>query len=246
MRIAILDDDVSQLELLSHWLQAAGHDPQPFERGEQLLSSSAQQAFDVLILDWNVPGLDGIEVLRRVRQTSKVPVLFCTSCDAQDHVVKALQTGADDYIIKPARKLELLARINAVVRRQLKRDAIAESFQMGEFHVDFEKRAIVRDTTVLGLTAKDFDMAVLFLRNVNRLLSRTHIAEAVWGNAGLQSRTVDTHVSRVRTRLGLVPEQGWRLSSVYRHGYRLERAQARTAVGRTGTELSTAQTTSRR
>jgi len=117
MRIAILEDDPSQLELFSHWLTLAGHQPLPFERGAAFLSAIHQEQFEMLILDWNLPDATGIDILRQLREKSKVPVLFCTARDDRDDVVKALNEGADDYLIKPLRRMELLARIESVARR---------------------------------------------------------------------------------------------------------------------------------
>ena len=231
MRIAILEDDPSQLELLGHWLALADHDPQRFEHGIDLLKAISQENFDLLILDWNLPDLSGIDVLKRVRQGSKIPVLFCTSRDGQDDVVKALREGADDYLSKPIRQLELLARIESVTRRASRMQAKDEAFEVDCFRVDCASRTITRDGALLELNAKDFDLAVLFLRNLGRLLSRSYIHEAVWGAKGsVTSRTIDTHVSRIRGRLGFVYEQGWELKAVYAHGYRLERIQPRAAV----------------
>ena len=223
MRIAILEDDLTQLELISHWLTAAGHEPAPFERGEAFLNAVWEGQFEMLILDWNVPDATGIDVLRRVRQNSKVPVLFCTARADQDDVVKALREGADDYLIKPLRRLELLARIESVARRARKVQAKDEVFEVNELQVDCGSRTITRDGAILELSDKDFDLAVLFFRNVGRLLSRAHIHQSVWGPSGaVTSRTLDTHVSRIRSKLGLQPAQGWHLKSVYAHGYRLE------------------------
>jgi len=117
MRIAILEDDPSRLELLSHWVSGAGHQAVTFERSEDFLKTIRKEQFEILILDWNLPDATGIDVRRRVRQTSKVPVLFCTARAAQDDVVKGLREGADDHLIKPLGRLELLARIEAVARR---------------------------------------------------------------------------------------------------------------------------------
>src|SRR5215467_13529575 len=116
MRIAILEDDASQLELLGHWLALAGHDAERFEHGQELLKAIDKEDFDLLILDWNLPDLSGIDVLRRIRQRSRMPVIFCTAREGQDDVVAALREGADDYLKKPIRRMELLARIEAVTR----------------------------------------------------------------------------------------------------------------------------------
>jgi DNA-binding response OmpR family regulator len=110
MRVAVLEDDLDQLELLSYWLRLAGHSTHGFERGEMLLRELVRESFDVLLLDWNVPDTSGLEVLRSVRQRSTVPVLFCTGRGEESDVATALREGADDYIIKPLRRLEMLAR----------------------------------------------------------------------------------------------------------------------------------------
>ena len=181
----------------------------------------------MLILDWNLPDLSGIDVLRQVRQRSRVPVIFCTSRDREDDVVKALQEGAQDYLRKPIRRMELLARINTVARRADIAETRLENFEFDSFHVDFSKRAITRDGAPVELSMKDFNLAVLFFRNLGRLLSRSYITQTVWREAGIvNSRTIDTHVSRIRSKLGLIPEHGWELKAVYAHGYRLERKQA--------------------
>jgi two-component system, OmpR family, response regulator RegX3 len=226
MRIAILEDDPSQLELFGHWLALAGHDPQRFEYGEELLKAMSRESFDLLIQDWNVPDLSGIDVLRRVRENSKLPIIFCTARDGQDDVVMALQEGADDYLHKPIRRMELLARIESVIRRATRMQAKTEAFEVDCFDVDCADRTITRDGTLVELSDKDFDLAALFLRNLGRLLSRTYIHDAVWGEDGsVTSRTMDTHVSRIRSKLGLVYEQGWELKAVYAHGYRLEQVR---------------------
>jgi DNA-binding response OmpR family regulator len=226
MRIAILEDDPSQLELLGHWLALAGHDPQRFEHGQELLKAIGLEHFDLLILDWNLPDLSGIDVLRRIRQSAKTPVIFCTSRDGQDDVVTALREGANDYLQKPIRRMELLARIESVTRRARKTNEPPESFDVDCFQVDCTARIITRDGVVAELSEKDFDLAVLLLQNLGRLLSRRYIQELVWGASGrVTSRTIDTHVSRIRSKLGLVYERGWELRAVYAHGYRLERTQ---------------------
>jgi DNA-binding response OmpR family regulator len=225
MRIAILEDDVSQTELLSHWLQLAGHHPHPFVQGATLLRSLERESFDALVLDWNVPDLSGVEVLKRVRQRlhSSVPVLFITARNREDDIVLALREGADDYMVKPVRRLEMLARLEALSRRGRHGQDQAEIIELDAFRVDCQTRTVLRHSKQVDLTAKDFDLSVLFLRNVGRLLSRGHIRETVWGpNAVVTSRTLDTHVSRIRNKLGLTPEHGWRLGAVYRYGYRLE------------------------
>jgi two-component system response regulator RegX3 len=233
MRIAVLEDDMSQMELISRWLEMAGHRAHSFERGEDLLRALEKETFDALLLDWNVPGVNGIEVLKRVRQQvgARIPILFATARTDEADVVLALRQGADGYLVKPLRRLELLARVEAVTRRNVAEGSQAQHLEVGIFRVDAAARRLLRNNEPLDLTAKDFDLAVFFLRNVGRLLSRGHLRESVWNaKAVVSSRTLDTHVSRIRNKLLLTPEHGWRLIAVYGYGYRLEQLAGSTAL----------------
>jgi DNA-binding response OmpR family regulator len=229
MRVAIVEDDPSQAELLTHWLELAGHHCHHFDRGETLIRALDQESFDILVLDWNLPDISGVDVLKRIRgnQQSSLPILFVTARNREDDVVMALRQGADDYMVKPVRRLELIARLEAIARRGKHRTEQAEVLELDVYRVDCQTRTVTREDRPVDLTAKDFDLSVLFLRNVGRLPSRGHIRESVWGpNAVVTSRTLDTHVSRIRNKLRLMPENGWRLAAVYRYGYRLEQLDA--------------------
>jgi two-component system, OmpR family, response regulator RegX3 len=233
MRVAIVEDDLSQAELLTHWLELAGHHCCHFDRGEAVIRALDQNGVDALVLDWNLPDISGVEVLRRIRnsQQSTLPVLFVTGRSRENDVVTALQQGADDYMIKPVRGLELIARLEAVIRRGRHRPEEPQVLEMDGFRVDCQGRTLTRNGTPVELTTKDFDLAVLLLRNVGRLLSRAHIRESVWGRkAVVSSRTLDTHISRIRNRLRLTPENGWHLVAVYRHGYRLDHLDGEAAA----------------
>jgi len=226
MRIAILEDDPSQTELLSHWFRRAGHHPHPFDQGARLLRALEHESFDVVLLDWNVPEMSGIDVLRHLRQRlqSAVPVMFSTARTREEDIVRALREGADGYVTKPVRRQELLARLESLALRRREPQPRTGIIELDAFRVDLETRTILHHGAPLQLTAKDFDLATLFLRNVGRLLSRGHLRETVWAsNQPVSSRTLDTHVSRVRSKLHLVPEHGWRLVAVYGYGYRLDR-----------------------
>ncbi len=226
MRIALLEDDRDQIALLRGWVEGVGHSLHAYERGRDFLREVARESFDVFLLDWMVPDKSGTEVLAWIRANLKerVPVLFVTPRDSEEDIVTVLQSGADDYLVKPLRKLEFLARIEVVVRRTRPSGDRDDAAELGEFHIDAARRSITRSGEAIDLTQKDFDLAVFLFRNQGRLLSRNHLFEAVWGKSTeINSRTIDTHVSRLRTRLGLAPENGWRLASVYQHGYRLER-----------------------
>jgi DNA-binding response OmpR family regulator len=178
-----------------------------------------------LVLDWNLRDISGVEVLRRIRDSdqSSVPILFASARGREEDVVSALRQGADDYMIKPVRYLEFIARLEAIARRGKHRTEQPEVLKLDVYHVDGLSRTLMRDGRPVELTGKDFDLSVLFLRNVGQLLSRRHICERVWGRSEVvTSRTVDTHVSRVRHKLGFIPENGWRLAAKYGYGYRLQ------------------------
>jgi two-component system, OmpR family, response regulator RegX3 len=228
VRIAVLQDDASQIELLSQWIRLAGHKPHIFRERADLVRALQHQRFDTLLLDCNVVDPSGIDVLNHVRRDLRleVPVLFSSARSAEADIVEALRQGADDYMVKPARRRELLARLEAVARRGGGAQLPQERFEVGIFKVDWPMRMLLRDSEPLKLTAKDFHLSALFLRNVGRLLSRAYLQENAWnGKVGINSRTLDTYISRIRNKLSLTPENGWRLTSVYGYGYRLEEIQ---------------------
>lgn len=233
MRIAIVEDDLAQSDLVRVWLAGAGHGCHVFSRGRDFMRVMARDSFDLLILDWELPDVNGDAVLAWVRANIRdpIPILFTTARDAEADIVQALKGGADDYLVKPLRKQELLARVEALGRRARPQPRASDVLRIGEFEVDLDRRQVHRHGTVVELTQKDFDLAVFLFRNIGNLVSRGHILESVWGRSSdLNTRTVDTHVSRLRSKLGLVPQNGWKLSAVYQHGYRLEQVDPASAA----------------
>ena len=232
MRIALLEDDPEQAAIVTLWLTEAGHSCRAFARGRDFTNELARESYDLCLVDWQVPDLSGLEVLRWIRQriTNPLPVLFVTARDQEADIVEALTAGADDYLVKPLRRLEFLARIGVLARRHQAALPQADSFVAEPFNFDLKTRKLTHADQPIAMTPKDFDVALFLFRNAERLLSRGHLFEAVWGKTvALDTRTVDTHISRVRRKLGLkgsVAEggSGWRLISVYQHGYRLETA----------------------
>jgi len=226
-RIAVLEDDESQAKLLQYWITSQGIACRAFNRGNDILKAVLRDTFDLVILDWRVPDLSGEEVLRAIRDHIRepLPVLFTTGRDREEDIVHALKSGADDYLVKPLRRLEFLARVDALLRRSRAQGREAEApIEAGAFYIDPHGRTLHKDGEPIELTQKEFEMTVLLFRNVGRLLSRSYLLDTVWGiSADVSTRTVDTHASQLRTKLGLYPESGWRLSAVYQHGYRLEK-----------------------
>ena len=225
MRIAVLEDDTDQVELMQSWLKEVGHECQDFGSGSAFKTALLRETFDLLVVDWNLPDTTGPEVLSWVREHLdwRIPVLFVTSRDHEEDIVYALQHGADDYMTKPVKQQETLARITALGRRSQPLGEEETNLKQGRFEFDIANRQVIIDTDTVQLTNKEFDLALLLFRNPGRLLSRNYILENIWGTtAELSTRTVDTHISRVRNKLGIHPDNGVRLNAIYNHGYRLE------------------------
>ena len=225
VRIAILEDDKDQSDLISLWLEEAGHSSQAFASGAAFRQRTQEVDFDLFILDWELPDTSGIEILDWVRRQMVwlTPVLFVTVRDEEEDIVQALETGADDYMSKPLKHKELVARINALGRRLEAGTPHHDVLTYGDYTIDFGHRRITRLGQEIRVTGTEFELAAFLFRNTNHVLSRTDILENVWQRGPeFNTRTVDTHISRIRKKLQLEPDNGWRLTSVYRYGYRLE------------------------
>lgn len=229
MRIVVLDHEPSEADLICGTLTAAGHACQAFWHDKEMLAQLRKDSVDLLIIDCQA----GTDVLRRARNklAAGTPVLLLAECSQEDQILAGMAAGADDYLFKPLNRNELAARVQVLLRRSYPDLHGAELFRFEQYL--FETRPgqemsgrLLMDGAALELTHKEFCLALLFFRNLGRPLSRAYIHEAVWmHDTALPSRTLDTHVSRVRNKLLLKPENGFRLAPVYSYGYRLERLE---------------------
>ena len=225
MKIALLEDNPQQSELVISWLTEAGHVVTHRADGKSFLKVFKADLFDLAILDWELPDQTGIDVLRQLRVVLKqtIPVIFTTQRDAEEDIVNALSNGADDYLIKPLRRAELMARIEAV-RRRAGIETSEDILKIANIEVDNLKKEIRVNGEVIKSTQKEFGIAYEFLKNEGQVLSREYLLKQVWGvNADINTRTVDMHVSRVRRSLNINPEMGYRITTIFQHGYRLEK-----------------------
>jgi DNA-binding response OmpR family regulator len=223
IRVGILEDEKPQAELISGWLADAGYDVFHCGSGDSFLDRLGDAQADILILDWQLPDCEGIDVLDTLRQSLhfRGPVLFATAKDSEEDIVRGLKTGADDYLIKPLRRGELLARMDALWRRSA--DQAPSSLMLGPVELDLDNRRATLDGEEVSLTPTEFKLAVCIFSNPGKLLSRQFLLREVWGvEAQLDTRTVDMHMSRVRKLLKIGPNMGYCIKTVYRHGYRLE------------------------
>ena len=224
MRIAALDDDIVQLELIKHTMEQMGHECHSFVEGKALLRELRQQSFDLLVLDWSLPDISGPTVVKWIRDdlASMLPVLFVTNRREEADMVEGLGAGADDFMVKPIRVAELEARVTALLRRAYPSQHAAE-VTFGPYRFLPLTRTLEVNGKVVDLKHREYELALFLFQNLGRLLSREHLREAVWGlGPDEPSRSLDTHISRLRTKLDLRPANGLLLSAIYGLGYRLE------------------------
>ena len=227
--VGCLEDDPEQAALLRLWLESAGYRCALFGSSGEFRKRLGSEAVDLLLLDWNLPDATGLEVLQWIRQSpnANLPVLFLTARGEETDIVEGLQAGADDYVVKPPRQAELLARVRAVLRR---RGGGGESepeapLSLPPYTVDAQRRRISVGGEQIELTQREFELACYLFRRQGRIVSRDALLENIWNlGPNISTRTVDTHVSRLRKKLHLSGEHGWRLTAIYQHGYRLEPA----------------------
>lgn len=225
MRIAIVDDDQTTREMLVNLLGAAGHRCTSFGEGQSLITQLQRDTFDLVLVDWVMPGITGFELVEWVRAnlTPPPPVVMLTNRQAKDDVAAALNAGADDYIVKPEEGHVILARVEAILRRVTGSADLQRVEAFGVYSFDRMTNTVSFHGKDVKLTAKEFALALMFFRNQHRALSRAYILETLWrSSADLQTRTLDMHISRVRSKLSLNPENGFRLQTIFGYGYRLE------------------------
>lgn len=223
MHILFIDDEPIQRQIISSWLQHGGHTFEAYDTQERFIAALPQSRFDLLIVDWMLDDGSGAEVVEWVRKNLgwRVPLIVLTAQDDEATVVTALQAGADDYVVKRTKPDELMARINTVLRH-VKPSALP-SLSMGDYEVDILQQRLKVNHELVSLTQKEFDLAAYLLQNPDKLLSRDHLLQKIWGvESEADTRTVDTHISRLRKKLWLDGTYGWGLASIYGFGYRLE------------------------
>ena len=237
MRIAVLDDDPILLDLLRATLEQLGHACHTYANGADLLKGLRHETFDLLMVDWHLPDMDGTQVVRTTRQMAgpQMPILFITRRNDERDVIEALDCGADDFMSKPLRMGELVARLSALLRRAYP-EAMGSRLVFGPYRFDPAQRSLTLHGEPVELKNREYELALFMFRNAGRLLSRAHLREAVWSDISEgPSRSLDTHVSRLRAKLALGEANGYTISSIYGTGYRLDPVDAGARQPRTTT-----------
>lgn len=224
MRIAALDDETLQLEMLRQVATESGHSCHTYLRGMALQQDLRRESFDLLIIDWQLPDIEGTQVVRWVRGhvSKEVPILIITHRSEEADIIEGLASGADDFMVKPIRAGELRARMAALLRRAYP-EPVQSVLEFGPYRFLTATSNIEINGQLVDVTHREYTLALTLFQNQGRLLSRDHLREVVWGhNAEVQSRSLDTHVSRLRTLLNLRAGQPYAISAVYGYGYRLD------------------------
>lgn len=238
LTIAIVDDDSTQRAAITGALEKLANchtfgSAELFFEQLKVFASTGHLPH-IVMLDWGLPGMSGLMAVKELRtQGFAMPVLFLTSRDSEKDVVAALTAGADDYLVKPFRTGELVARVHNLVRRAGLAASEAPILATAPIkpNAHFLGVAVNRSNLTItmpnqaaaALTQREFELANYFFERLNQPLSRESIMQAVWRHSDTAaSRTLDTHISKIRVKLKLTPELGWRLTPVYSYGYRLD------------------------
>ena len=223
--IAVVEDDRAFAAELEEFLDVSGYTVSSYDSSQKFLASLRQKECDLLLVDWSIPDLSGIEVLEYVRKFHPdMPAIMLTARSENIDVVRGLEAGADDYVSKPVDADILGLRIKSLLRRcKGEFKSTSDSVVLGPYLLRPSNSTVYLGEEAIILPKREFDLAMLFFTNPNRLLSRQYLAATLWGKVvDYQSRTIDTHVARLRKNLKLDPTCGISLNALYGFGYTLQ------------------------
>jgi len=238
-RILLVDDEQSILTLLSYPLRQDGYDVVRASSGAEALDRFAETEFDLVVLDVMMPSIDGLEVCRRMRASSTVPIIMLTAKDEEIDKVLGLELGADDYITKPFSIREFRSRVKAALRRSAMRPAASgagdgdgdeelEPLDAGELRVDFGKRAVRMNGASVPTTFVEFEILALLARHPGRVFSREALLDRIWGDSAYRDpRTIDVHIRHLREKLERDAKEPEYIFTVRGVGYRFRDSDGR-------------------
>ncbi|MFL6240647.1 MAG: response regulator [Actinomycetes bacterium] len=225
-RVLVVEDEESFSEALGYLLRKEGFEVTVADTGPDALAEFERGGADLVLLDLMLPGLSGIEVCQKLRQTSSVPVIMLTAKDSEIDKVVGLEIGADDYMTKPFSSRELVARIRAVLRRQGDRAGeplVTGVVEAGPVRMDVERHVVAVGGRQVSLPLKEFELLELLLRNAGRVLTRGQLIDRIWGADYVgDTKTLDVHVKRLRAKIEPAPSQPRHLVTVRGVGYKFE------------------------
>jgi len=222
--ILVADDNQQIASILEEYLKKEGHTPHIARDGEEALALFGKLKPDAVLLDVMMPKLDGFAVCREIRKTSAVPIIMVTARGEDFERIMGLDTGADDYIVKPFSPGELMARLRAVLRRMDRgQTSSAQSAALGNLTVDLETYTARVDGREVTLTRKELELLFTLTSHRDKVFSRENLLESIWGYEYFgDSRTVDSHVKRLRAKLDAYGPKGWEIKTIWGVGYKME------------------------
>jgi two-component system response regulator RegX3 len=223
-KVLVVEDEQSLREALVFFLEKEGHEVSVAVDGEEAIKVFDNSGADIILLDLMLPKMDGNQVCKQIRQSSNVPIIMLTAKDSEIDKIVGLEIGADDYITKPYSTRELLARIKAVIRRQVEPPLTVGSVLIaGELRLDSDRHVVTLNGSPLTLPLKEFELLELLMENVNRVLTRGQIIDRVWGsNYFGDTKTLDVHIKRLRSKVEEDPARPKYIQTVRGLGYKLE------------------------
>jgi two-component system response regulator RegX3 len=223
-RILVVEDEDSFADALSFLLQREGFEVSLATTGPAAVEEFARQGPDLVLLDLMLPGLSGVEVCRRIRESADTPVIMLTARDGEVDKVVGLELGADDYVTKPFSSPELLARIRAVLRRRSTRDiGCSGVIEVGPIRMDIDRHVVTLRGDAVPLPLKEFELLEILLRHAGRVLTRGQLIDRVWGPDYVgDTKTLDVHVKRLRAKIEDAPANPRHLVTVRGLGYKFE------------------------
>jgi two-component system response regulator RegX3 len=225
--ILLVEDEVSLSEPLAFLLSKEGYEVTVAENGRKAVDLFQQCDFNLVLLDLMLPELSGVEVCRAIRSASQVPIIMLTAKDSEVDIVVGLELGADDYVTKPYSSRELLARIKAVLRRQITDETSDDSvLTSGNLALDSDRHTLSVNGTMTPMPLKEFELLEYLMRNAGRVLTRGQIIDRIWGSDYFgDTKTLDVHIKRIRSRIEKDPANPIQIVTVRGLGYRFDEAR---------------------
>lgn len=223
-RILLVEDEIALSDPLSFLLEREGYEIEVAADGPSAIAAFDRDGADLVLLDLMLPGLPGTEVCREIRTRSTVPIIMLTAKDSEIDIVVGLELGADDYVTKPYKTRELLARIRAVLRRRTEIEDFDEAvLEGGRVKMDVDRHTVEVDGAPVPMPLKEFELLELLMRNPGRVLTRGQLIDRVWGSDYFgDTKTLDVHIKRIRSKIEVAPSEPVQLVTVRGLGYRFE------------------------
>lgn len=224
MGIMLIADDNAQISsILAEYARKEGFTPVLAKDGKEALEKFTAHSPDIVLLDVMMPSIDGFEVCREIRKQSNVPVIMITARGEDFEKIMGLDIGADDYIVKPFSPGEVMARVRAVLRRISSGNTAAQAVTLSNLKIDLDDYTVSIDGQAVSLTKKEIELLWTFATNTGKVFSRENLLNSLWGYDYYgDSRTVDSHIKRLRAKLDQSPHPGWDLKTIWGVGYKLE------------------------